>query len=193
LRFIGVLEALNWSESTVATASGEISSVVRGGGGDRLLNPAWSLGRRCWLVDNVVATHFPQMCHWGVVSLGPNLIHLGKVASDRPCEVRSDSTVLRAHERLVEAALHAGEENPVGIKNLVFNDFGLSSVVSLFHDDAFLKGHIQIHFESFVLEFLNHSDVGNFKIPYAQFKYFELLLKFFQKNCLFEQGVEDAI
>ena len=46
--------------------------------------------------------------------------------------------------------------------------------LSFLEDNALLKRHIDIEFESFLLEFLDHGDIRLFKVANAEFEYFEL-------------------
>lgn len=102
--------------------------------------------------------------------------------------------VLRAYDRMVEAVFEAGEQVAVHVEHLVvyklsFPDISGGFSLSFLHDDTFLEGDIQVQFEGFLLEFLDHCYICFFKVSDTKLKYFDVLFDLFQEHCFPEKGV----
>ena len=95
---------------------------------------------------------------------------------------------------MVEAVFEASEQVAVHVEHLVvyklsFPDISGGFTLSFLHNDTFLEGYIQVQFEGFLLEFLDHCNICFFKISNTQLKYFDVLFDLFQEHGFPEKRV----
>lgn len=120
----------------------------------------WRWGGLNWII---IMWIFSNKVHWGYLALRTRPDHICIVnehaISYRACEFWSIFVTIHwSQYGFVKARFILAQEIPFYVKHLILNYFGLTKVIillllffSFFHNDAFLKGCIQVHFECFLL------------------------------------------